>query len=325
MSIVNSLRAFGWWHEVVLAFLLILLLAFAETYVPGFVTWKSQLYLSRQLWEFALLALGMTLIILTGGIDLSVGSMMGLCAVAFGWTFEQTQRADLASLVCVAVGLMAGTGNGWLIARFQLHPLIVTLATFAVFRGVAEGWSQGAAYSQFGTSFSQIARGQWAGVPWPGYLFAVLGISCAVWLSSTATGRYLYAIGYNERAARFSGIRVDRIRRRLYTFSGLLAGLATVIYVSRFDTAKADAGRGFELDVITAVVVGGTSIFGGRGNLLGTWLGLVLIHEVRLFIGRYWGVEELRSIVIGVLLILSILVSRALTRADQGELEAERN
>ena len=106
---------------------------------------------------------------------------------------------------------------------------------------------------------------------------------------------------------------MDRIRRGLYTFSGFLAGLATVVYVSRFDTANADAGKGFELDAITAVVVGGTSIFGGRGNLLGTILGLLLIHEVRLFVGRYWEIEELKSIVIGILLIASILVSRLLS------------
>ena len=317
MSLWRRMSQFGWWQEVILAILLVMLLGLSESLVPGFANGGNQLYLSRHLWEFALLTLGMTLIILTGGIDLSVGSIMGLCAVIFGITFQWTSRSDVASLACLATGTLAGAFNGFLISRFQLHSLIVTLATFAAYRGIAEGLSQGKSYSQFGSAFSQLARGNFLGIPWPGYLFAMLAILCSAWLGLTPGGRYLYAIGYNERAARFSGISVDRIRVRLYTFSGFLAGLATVIYVSRFNTAKADDGKGFELDVITAVVVGGTSIFGGRGNLLGTVLGLLLIHEIRMFVGRYWGLDELKPIVIGLLLILSILASSTLSRQDR--------
>lgn len=315
----QKLREFGWWHEVVLFVLLILLLGVAEILIPGFISWRNQLYLSRHLWEFALLALGMTLIILTGGVDLSVGSIMGQCAVGFGLTYQLTHRTDASIATCLLIGIACGALNGFLISRFTLHPLIVTLATAAAFRGAAEGISQGSPYSQFGSAFSQVARGGFLGIPWPGYLFAFLGICCAWWLKMTPSGHYLYAIGHNDRASRFSGIAVDRIRGGLYCFSGALAGLATVIYVSRFDTAKADAGKGFELDVITAVVVGGTSIFGGRGNLLGTVLGLLLIHEIRLFVGRYWELEELKPIVIGLLLIVSILASRVLSRHDQSE------
>lgn len=317
MKLRRQLREFAWWHEIVLFALLVMLLAVAEALIPGFTKWQSQLYLSRHLWEFSLLALGMTLIILTGGVDLSVGSIMGLCAVAFGIVFQLTHRIDVASITCVAIGLAAGLLNGLLISKFQLHPLIVTLATYAVYRGMAEGISQGRSYSQFGTAFSQLARGSLFGVPWPGYLFALFVVLCTWWLIMTAPGRSLYAIGFNERASRFSGIPVDRVRIGLYTFSGFLAGLVTMIYVSRFDTAKADAGKGFELDVITAVVVGGTSIFGGRGNLLGTMLGLLLIHEVRQFVGRYWEFEELKPIIIGILLIISILASRGLSRQDR--------
>src|SRR5262249_50602351 len=152
----RRLRDFSWWHEVVLLLLLVVLLIVAEKLVPDFTKWQSQLYLSRHLWEFALLAVGMTLIILTGGVDLSIGSTMGLCAVAFALTFQTFHRNDLAVAVCLATGTVAGLANGFLIAQFQLHPLIVTLATFAAYRGVAEGASQGNSYSQFGSSFSQI-------------------------------------------------------------------------------------------------------------------------------------------------------------------------
>jgi rhamnose transport system permease protein len=289
----------------------------AAILMPTFLQPRSQLLLSRQLWEFALLALGMTLIVITGGIDLSVGSAMGLCAVVLGIVHAETGNLAFGCLACVTVGIACGAFNGVLISRVQLHPLIVTLATYAAYRGIAEGVSQGRSYSKFGDDFGHLARGMWLGVPLPGLLFLPLALAFAVFLAKTPAGRYLYAIGHNERASRFSGIAVDRIKMWLYTASGTLAGLATIIYVSRFDTAKADAGKGFELEVITAVVVGGTSIFGGRGNIVGTILGLLLIHETRLFVSRFWRTDELRSIVIGFLLIASVLIYRAFVRKER--------
>jgi rhamnose transport system permease protein len=304
-------RQFRWWHEVVLALLLLGLLAVAGTLMPSFLQVKSQLLLSRHLWEFAILALGMTLVIISGGIDLSVGSTMGLCAVVFGMVFSATGSLVGSSVACIATGCGCGAFNGLLISRTGTHPLMVTLATFAAYRGMAEGISQGESYSQFGESFAWLARGTWFGVPIPGYVFAVLALGFTVFLTKTPWGRFIYVVGHNERAARFSGVAVRPLKWWLYTTSGLLAGLSSVVYVSRFDTAKADAGHGFELDVITAVVVGGTSIVGGRGSILGTTLGLILIHETRLFVSRYWRADELRSIVIGFLLIVSVLLYRA--------------
>ena len=312
MNQPRAVARFNYWHELVLFGLLIGLLALAEYLSPGFLSLRGQLYLSRHLWVFAIMALSMTLILIAGGIDLSVGSAMGLCAVAFGVTFEMTGQLHVAIIACLLTGVLGGLFNGALIARFNLHPLIVTLATYAAFRGMAEGISQGESYSQFGDRFSELSRATLLGIPLPGYLFFVLAVLVGLFLWRTPTGRSIYAIGHSAEAARFSGISVNRIRIRLYTFSGFLAGLATVIYVSRFDTAKADAGRGFELDVITAVVVGGTSIFGGRGTIVGTVLGLLLIHETRQFVGRYWQVDELKSIVVGVLLIVSVLIYQLL-------------
>lgn len=309
---------FGAWHELVLLGLLVGLLCVAGYLMPGFLSLRSQLFLSRHLWEFAILALGMTLIIVAGGIDLSVGSAMGLCAVAFGMTFQATEQIWLAIFACGLTGLFGGLLNGALITRFKLHPLIVTLATYAAYRGIAEGISQGQSYSRFGDAFSQLARATWWLIPIPGYLFVGLAITTALVLARSTIGRQIYAIGHNSEAARFSGVAVERLRLGLYAFSGLLAGLATVIYVSRFDTAKADAGKGFELDVITAVVVGGTSIYGGRGTVMGTVIGLLLIHETRLFVGRYWRVDELKSVVVGLLLIVSVLVYQAFMRRATG-------
>lgn len=317
MSLVDQAKRFRWWHEAVLMLLIVLLLVTAGWLQPNFLQLKSQLLLSRHLWELAILALGMTLIIIIGGIDLSVGSNMGMSAVAFGLCYSATGSTVLSSFVAIAVGTAGGATNGLLVSKIDVHPLIVTLATYAAFRGIAEGVSQGASYSNFGKAFSQLARGHMLGLPFSGWAFIPLALAFAIFLAKTPTGRYLYAIGHNERAARFSGIAVDRIKLGLYTLSGMLAGMASVVYVSRFNAAKADAGQGFELDVITAVVVGGTSIFGGRGNIVGTVLGLVLIHETRQFVARYWQMDELRSIVIGFLLIASVLIYRMVRQPER--------
>ena len=307
-------KGFHWWHELVLAALLVSLLFVAAKLMPNFARPSSQLILSKHLWEIAILALPMTLIIITGGIDLSVGSTMGLCAVVFGICHDETNSLWLSCGGCLISGAACGAVNGSLIARLKVHPLIITLATYAAFRGIAEGISQGVSYSQFGHTFGAFARGRWFGFPIAGYIFLGLAMGSGLMLTTTWVGRFIYAIGHNERSARFSGVNVDRIRMSLYTFSGLLAGLATLFYVARFDTAKADAGSGIELDVITAVVVGGTSIYGGRGTIPGTVLGLLLIHETKLFVGRFWQIDELKSISVGVLLIGSILIYRAFTR-----------
>ena len=314
MDLRQLFSRFRWWHEAAIAVMLIGLLIVAGSLMPTFLKLESQLSLSRQLWELAIITLGMTLIVITGGIDLSVGSTMGLCAVVFGICFSATQSVTLAGTVSLIVGLACGSLNGVLISKFKVHPLIITLATFAAYRGIAEGISQGAAYSKFGTAFAQVARGTLGGIPYAGYLFAGLAIGIGVFLALTSHGRFIYAIGHNETAARFAGVAVERCKFWLYSLSGLLAGVSTIIYVARFDTARADAGKGFELDAITAVVVGGTSIFGGRGNIIGSVLGLLLIHETRLFVSRYWRIDELRSIVIGILLIVSVLVYRLLDR-----------
>jgi rhamnose transport system permease protein len=295
-------------HEAVIAVLLLMLLVVAGYCIPGFLSLKSQILLSRQLWETAILALGMTAIIISGGIDLSVGSVIGLSAIVFAFTHKWSDSLILSCCCCVLSGAFCGACNGILISRWKIHPLIVTLATGAVFRGVAEGISQGQSSSGFGDDFSTIARGTFAGIPLPGLVFLVLTAIFWIWLTRTPSGRFFHAIGFNEEACLFSGVPVSKLKFRLYVTSGLLAGIATVIYVSRFDTARADAGRGLELDVITAVVVGGTSIFGGRGSIPGTILGVLLIHEMRLFTVRFWKNDELRSVAVGSLLIGAVLI-----------------
>lgn len=300
-------------QELVLLGLLIGLLLLAGRLAPDFLTARAQIELSTHVWELALLALPMTLIILTAGIDLSVGSTMALCAVVFGLTFHAGWPVALDAALALAVGAAAGALNGVFVAFVRVHPLIVTLATLAAYRGIAEGISLGVPYSGFPPSFAFLGQGSVGGIPVPGLLFLVALAAVAVIVKFTPLGLTLSAIGHNETASRFSGLAVTRIKLWLYTGSGLTAGVAALLFAARRNTAKADIGTGMELDVITAVVLGGTSIFGGRGSLLGTVLGVLLIHETREFVSWEWSRDELNLIVTGSLLLVSVLADSLLS------------
>ena len=300
-------------QEIVLFLLLIGLLVLANHLSPEFLSARAQIELSTHVWELALLALPTTLIILTAGIDLSVGSTMALCAVVFGLTFHAGLPLGLDATLSLLVGAAAGLLNGVFVAYVRVHPLIVTLATLAAYRGIAEGISLGRPFSGFPPGFAVLGQGSVAGIPIPGLIFVLLLAVTALALRATPLGLSLSAIGYNETAARYSAIAVTRIKLWLYMASGLAAGMAALLFVARRNTAKADIAQGMELDVITAVVLGGTSIFGGRGSLLGTLLGVLLIHETREFVSWQWSRDELNLIVVGSLLLLSVLADSLLS------------
>lgn len=297
-------------YEFTLLGLIGMVLGLAGTLDPAFLSKNVQLELSSEIWELALLTLGMTLIIITAGIDLSVGSTMGLCSVTLGLCMHGNVPTPICVLICLFTGLVAGALNGSLVAYIKVHPLLVTLATYGMYRGFAEGL-QGAT-TNAPVDASEGIRTLFAG-PFPlvQVLFALLAIWIAILLGRTAAGRSLYAMGHNEEATRFSGIPVARLKFWIYTGTGLLAALAAISYSAR-RSATAEAGMGTELDVITAVVVGGTSIYGGRGRIVGTLLGVLLIHETRQFVDWHWQRSELTLIVIGSLLILTLLGHRFL-------------
>lgn len=303
-------RSFRYWHEVVLLMLVLMLFGYAAVVDAKFLSLATQLGLSSDVWELALVALPMTAIIITAGIDLSVGSTMALAAVVLGLCFEAGMNPYLGALAAVATGAACGALNGVAIAGLKVHPLIVTLATLAAYRGIAEGISLGRPISGFPDAFTVLGNGTFLGLPIPGLIFAVLAVVAAVVLARTPFGLSLYAIGHNPVASRYSGLPVARITVTLYTMAGAIAGLAAAIYVARRNTAKADIGSGLELDVITAVVLGGTSIFGGSGRIVGTLLGVLAIHETRKFVGWHWEREELNVIVVGGLLIAAVLINQ---------------
>ena len=318
MSLWRRIRAMGLWHELVLVGLLAGLLAgawyFEQTRGAEFVSWETQTALSSHVWEMALLSIPLTLIIITGGIDLSVGAIMSLSAVTMGLAWQAGLGVWPAVGLTLAVGLTAGALNGAFVVFLGVHPLIVTLGTMSAYRGIAEGLIGAEPVSGFPLEFLALSEPLVAGLPPAGVLFVVLAVAAGVLLGRTAAGRELRAIGYNETAARFSGVAVARTKLLLYTASGLVAASAAVLFVARRDTAKADVGAGLELTAITAVVLGGTSIFGGRGRIGGTVLGVLLLHEVRSLVAWRWNRDELTFIIVGALLILSVLVHSVLTR-----------
>lgn len=293
-------------RELVLFAVLVLVVVVMSFLSPNFLTLSNMLNTSRFFTEIGLIALGMTLIIITGGIDLSVGSSLALVSVAVGFSFAAGLPLPLAILFGVFVGLAAGAFNSFFITQLELHPLVVTLGTLALFRGVAFGLSDADAVSDFPAWFDYF--GQFFIGPIPGQLILFIIAVAVVWLilARTRYGRYVYAIGSNEEAARFSGVPIRRVKIALYTGTGFLVALAAIIYTSRVSTARADSGTGLELDVIAAVVLGGASIYGGKGSIPGTVLGLLIIATLRNGLVLAGVSSTWQLFVLGVLLIAAV-------------------
>jgi rhamnose transport system permease protein len=302
-------------QEAVLAGVLLIALITLSFLSDRFFTSANLLNQTRFLSEVALLAVPMTFLIIMGGIDLSVGSIVAFSAVLLGFSWLVLGfPLWLAVLVGIAGGTLAGYLNGLVIVYLGVPPLIVTLATLAIFRGLAYGISESRSFNGFPDSFAFWGSGEIAGLPFQLYLLIVVFVISGLILGATPIGRRIYAIGNNEIAARFAGLRVGRIKLLAYTFSGFMAGIAGFIFTSRVTSTRADAATGLELDVIAAVVFGGTSIFGGRGTILGTALGVVTIQLLKngLQLAGFRG--EATVVLIGTVLILSILLNQFLEK-----------
>jgi rhamnose transport system permease protein len=300
-------------HESILLLIVVLEVLLFNTLGRKFLTSANVANIVRQSTEIGLLALVMTPIILTGGIDLSVGSLMGLCAVTFGMLWGEAHWAPwMAALGAVGVGALGGGVNAVLISRLGLPPLIVTLGTFSLYRGLAEALTEGTkAYTGFPDSFLALSDGFTLGVI-PTQAWILLGMAVLVWLlvHRTTLGRGFRAIGFAPEGARYAGLPVERRVGFAYTFAGAVAGLAAVIFVSRVAEARANAGMGYELAAITAVVLGGTSIFGGFGTVHGTLLGVAAVAILGNGLSRILEIShisrELSGMLTGALLLLAL-------------------
>ena len=279
----------------------------------NFLSASNAFEVTRLSVEIGLLALVLTPVIITGGIDLSVGSMMGLAAVVMGGLWRDAHLPiALAAAAALVVGALGGSLNAFMITRLNFPPLIVTLGTFSLFRGIAEGLTRGIEnYSAFSSRFLFLGQGYVLGlIPTQLFILVAAIAACAWWLHRTAFGRTLYAIGYSAEGARYAGIRVRQRLSFIYVLSGIASSLAAIVYVAHLGQAKSDAGTGYELMAITAVVLGGASIFGGRGTVFGTVLGLFAIVILQNGLRLSGQPSELAGILMGVLLVSTILLDR---------------
>ncbi len=281
---------------------------------PRFLTVANMFEVTRLSVEVGLLAVAMTPVVVTGGIDLSVGAMMGLAAVIFGaasrdWGWPVTAAAALA----LAVGLGGGALNAVTIAALNIPPLIVTIGSLSLFRGLAEGITQGAVnYSGFSPAILRLGQGYlWGVVPAQLPIFVAIFGLYIVLLHRSVVGRAWYAIGFAASAARYAGIPVARRIGLAYVLSGLVASVAAIVYVGHLGQARADAGTGYELDAVAAVVLGGTSVFGGRGNLWGTLGGLTAIAVLQNGLHLAALPTELAGVLVGALLVAAIAFDRS--------------
>jgi len=311
-------------RNAVLAALLVCMSVVFSRSADAFLSTYNLLEMTRHCAEIGLMALPMTLILVVAGIDLSVGSILSLCAVVLGMAWQRLGVSVWsACLVAVAAGCVAGALNGLIIAYLRLPALIVTLATMAIYGGLALGMSKAEPVHDYPDVFCLIGQGYLGleglrprlSVLSPGLpvqLLVMIAMAAVTWVffNRTAQGRKVALIGSGLEVAKCSGVPVERYLTCVYAYSGLMAGMAAVIYVSRMSTAKADAGTGKELDVITAVVLGGTSIAGGRGTLTGSMLGLLVVGVLRNGLDLSGVPSAWQTVGVGSLLIGATLVDR---------------
>jgi rhamnose transport system permease protein len=299
-----------------LGVLAIELLLFGAT-TPYFLSWANGVEIIRFSVELGLLALALTPVIVAGGIDLSVGAMMGLAAVSFGIFWQDWHLPiPIAVMLTLAVGAAGGALNAVLIARVGVPALIVTLGSMALFRGLAEGLTEAAVgYSGFPSSFLFLGQGYLPlGLPAQLPIFATLVAGYAVLLHRSIIGRALYAIGFNADAARYAGLPVARRLALVYVLSGVVASVAAVVYAAHMGQARSDAGTGYELSAITAVLLGGASVAGGRGTIHGTLIGLFILAVLQNGLQLAALPSELAGVLTGAVLIGVIVVDRLRAR-----------
>jgi ribose/xylose/arabinose/galactoside ABC-type transport system permease subunit len=298
-------------HETILFLVLVLEWFYFNSVGRRFGSLDNTYDIVRHSVEIGLLALVMTPIILTGGIDLSVGSLLGLCAIVFGKLWRDAGLSPLLAGVCtVGIGALAGGLNASLITGLRLPPLIVTLGTYSLFRGLAEAITHGVdTFTNFPASFLFLGQERWLGIPAQAPVLIVIAIGIWLLVHHTTFGRSFRAIGFAPAGARYAGIPVGRRIALVYVLAGVVAALAAIIYTARLGQARADAGTGYELFAITAVVLGGTSIFGGTGSVHGTLLGVAAIAVLSNGLVHARQPREVAGMLTGLLLIIALASS----------------
>ncbi|HEY5031804.1 MAG TPA: ABC transporter permease [Actinomycetes bacterium] len=296
--------------ETALVFLVIATIIFGAQENEHFLNTTTLFFVGLNMGEIAIMALPLTLIVVTGEIDLSVASMLGLSSTLLGYLYQHGWSIWLAMVAVLVVGAAGGALNGFLVTRLGLPSIAVTIGTLTLFRGVAEiilGTDSVGGYPQSLTNVGVI--------PIPGTqlaysfgIFLVLAMVYGVVLHATPVGRSVFAIGLQSEAAYFSGIRVNRIKFLLFVLSGLVCAFAGILWTLRFATSRYDAGTGLELTVVTIVLLGGVSIFGGRGSILGVVLAVVIVGCLQEVLTLMTVDAQVQNIITGGLLLVSVIL-----------------
>ncbi|MGG3833982.1 ribose ABC transporter permease [Geobacillus thermocatenulatus] len=278
-----------------------------------FLTMDNWLNLLRQVSINALIAFGMTFVILTGGIDLSVGSVLALSSAITAGMMAQGMNGFVAILVGLLAGMVMGVLNGVIITKGKVAPFIATLATMTAFRGLTLVYTDGRPITGFASDdilFQMMGRGYFFGIPVPIVFMLIVYMVLYIVLKKTTFGRHTYAIGGNEEASRLSGLRVDRLKIYVYALTGTLSALAGLILTSRLNSAQPTAGTAYELDAIAAVVLGGTSLSGGKGWIFGTLVGALIIGVLNNGLNLLNVSSFYQQVIKGAVILLAVLLDR---------------
>ncbi|MGB3159813.1 MAG: ribose ABC transporter permease [Carnobacterium sp.] len=291
---------------------LVVLIIFVTILNPGFVAPNNLLNLLRQVSTNALIAFGMTFVILTGGIDLSVGSTLALSSALMAGGIVAGLDPLLAMVLAIIAGGLLGGFNGLLITKGKMAPFIATLATMTIFRGATLVFTKGNPITGIGDSFifKFIGRGYLFGIPFPVVLMLICFTLLYVLLHKMTFGRKVFAIGGNEKAAFIAGIKSDRIKIAIYAISGMMASVAGIIITSRLNSAQPTAGQSYEMDAIASVVLGGTSLSGGRGRIVGTLIGALIMGTLNNGLNLLGVSSFYQQIVKGIVIIIAVLLDR---------------
>jgi rhamnose transport system permease protein len=316
---------FANWNVAIIAVTVVVLIIAAAT-VQNFGTSQNFGFLVLDLLPIALVALPMTLVIVTGEIDLSVASTLGLSSAVMGYLWNANQSIETIIPLCLLLGAVLGAVNGFFVTVLGLPSLAVTIGTLALYRGLAFVVLGDSAVANFPALYTDWVTGSIGGTSMPNVLIVIVALAVVfgVILHSTPIGRAVFAVGASEQAARFAGVRPGRLKFWLYVVSGLVAGLAGVLWTLRYSSARADNGAGLELAVVAAVLLGGVSIFGGKGALPGVIAGVVLLGALQNALRLSDVSNEALNVVTGVLLIVSVLAPN-LANAVRSTLQRRRH
>ena len=273
---------------------------------PYFLTVGNLLNILRQISDIGIISIPLTFLLLSGHMDLSVGSIVGVCGIVCGMLLRAGQPIVLAILASIAAGAAVGFVNGVIVGKLKIQAVVVTIGTQVMFRGLCYIMTSGRAVSGYPLSFFVLGTGDILGLPISVLVLAACYLGAWFVLERTYLGRYILAIGNNQNTTRYSGIRVDRVKMLLFVFCGVMTAIASVFLISRLSSAEATLGSGYELDIITAALIGGIDINGGSGKLQGTFLGILIIGILRNGLNLMGLSVIYQSIILGVLLLVAV-------------------